>query len=136
MACTQFEDLLLDYEELAGATREEVDRHVAVCAECRAFVETLAGLDARLTSVYAGLNAPEGFRARVLARTPRRLSRLPEMLDFAGWAAVAGVAAALLWLAGDALQIEPLLLWAGGATAVTIPCAVWTALRSWAEMKG
>jgi predicted anti-sigma-YlaC factor YlaD len=136
MACTQFEDLLLDYEELAGAARAEVDSHVAVCAECRAFLETLAGLDARLTAMYAGVTAPARFRGRVLARTPRRLSRLPEMLDFAGWAAVAGVAAALLWLAGEALQVEPLLLWAGGAAAVTIPCAVWTALRSWAEMKG
>ncbi|MFN0167276.1 MAG: anti-sigma factor family protein [Bryobacteraceae bacterium] len=60
MACEEFEDRLIDYAELLAADREDVDAHLAGCAECRAYPETLTVLDSKLAFHYSGVESPAG----------------------------------------------------------------------------
>jgi hypothetical protein len=137
MPCASFEDLLLDYSELSEPERECVNLHISGCAECREYLEIMAQLDARLLELYAGVNLSQVFQKAVLSRVdgeaPRsRLSMLPEVLDFIGWA---GVIIVVVCLALPARH-----LWPGFntvvalCTAVALLAAVWAGVRSYADL--
>src|SRR5712691_400475 len=90
MACSEFEDLILDYfdDALSTEQRSRLDAHVAACAECRRFWSVQKALDIEL---------PAGFRQRVLSclQTEVETTRfvyLPEVLDVMGWLSVAAAA--------------------------------------------
>jgi hypothetical protein len=108
MPCAAFEDLLQSYDDLSAGDRRRADSHLAMCVDCREYVETLAGLDRELAGLYEGLQPrladDPGFAARVIARTgatqkplaqPRRPSAWPEVLDFCGWAAIVAIVSLL-----------------------------------------
>jgi predicted anti-sigma-YlaC factor YlaD len=113
MPCPSFEDLLLDYAELAPAERGAVDAHLAGCADCREYLETLAHLETGLSDLYAGAQVSPSFRNEVLSIVERP-SLLPEILDFIGWA---GIIAGLACLAPLLRHFHPEL------TSVALVCA-------------
>ena len=92
-ACHAFEDRLLDYGELAPPERQTVDAHVAGCAGCREYLQTLAEVDAAFSSQLRGIALdPQrlaGIRERIALDIPvGRVTKLPEWLDFAAACAV------------------------------------------------
>ncbi|HEY1756517.1 MAG TPA: zf-HC2 domain-containing protein [Bryobacteraceae bacterium] len=105
MPCAAFEDLVRGYDDLPAGERRNVDAHLAVCSDCRDYVETLAALDRELVSFYDGFHLRNGFAANVVSRArvyqpsayqpPRRPSAWPEVLDFCGWAAIVAIVALL-----------------------------------------
>lgn len=110
MPCDDFESWLQDYAELEGESRLATDAHLAVCPDCRSYLEALAEADAALSARFAARRAPVGFEQAVLRRMERQLPLrrppyLPEILDFVGWAAVVAIAAGLLYQLGPWLQI-------------------------------
>jgi len=124
MPCAAFEDLLQGYDELTARDRRRADSHLAVCADCREYIETLASLDRELAGFYEGIEPRAGFEARVLARAretqkplvqPRRPSAWPEVLDFCGWAAVVAIVSFLAVTAaahaGITLEFPPHTGW-------------------------
>lgn len=99
--CSEWEDLLLQYEELGPAERSRAGRHLALCPRCRAFLETLQDLDLDLTAALAEVEPTPAFRTRVLAHRPHAAVPLapwlPEALDGIGWFSLLALAAVLGW---------------------------------------
>ena len=91
MACPELDDLL------NGAAQG----HAELCENCRVLLEAWADADATLETAFAGLHAPPSVAAAARMTIDRQAalrapSFLPEILDFIGWAAVLGLAAALI----------------------------------------
>src|SRR2546428_8075036 len=106
MACAEFEDRLLDYDELESESLQVTDAHLAVCTDCSVFLQALKEVDASLVNLFAGCNVSPTFRASVIGRLKslrgsRRPSPIPEVLDFIGWAAVFAI---VVWLV---VQVSP-----------------------------
>jgi RNA polymerase sigma-70 factor (ECF subfamily) len=133
MPCPAFEDSLRQYDELTAAERHSTDAHLAVCRDCREYLETLADLDRELAALYQGrwprLREDPAFAAGVISRAaafmqPRRPSPWPEILDFCGWAAIMAMVALLGVMvaaqAGIALRFPP---YAGWYAAVAVAVA-------------
>jgi len=136
VACPEFEDLLLDYRELAADLRRAVDAHLAICGECRDFQEALAEVDGALAASFAAVEAPVALGPSVMGRIDagtslRRPSFVPEILDLAGGAAVLAVALVMLevFLAGLPLDIPT--YWVAGALFVA--SGLLFAYRSYAD---
>ena len=70
MACEEFENRLLDYQEnhLPAGERETVERHLAGCLECQAFVRQLQQLDAALLRAVKVPTLRADFSARLQQR--------------------------------------------------------------------
>jgi anti-sigma factor RsiW len=70
MACEEFENRLLDYQEnhLPAGERETVEKHLAGCAECQAFVRQLQQLDAALLHTVKVPTLRADFSARLHQR--------------------------------------------------------------------
>jgi predicted anti-sigma-YlaC factor YlaD len=123
LPCASFEDLLVDYTELAPAERCAVDAHLAGCADCREYLETMAHLETGLSGLYAGAQVSPTFRHDVLSIFERP-SLLPEILDFIGWA---GIIAALICLVPLLPHFQP------GLKSVALACAAGAILAAiWA----
>ena len=108
MPCKSFEDLLIDYAEIPASGRECVDAHLAGCAACGEYLETLLSLDAGLGQLFAGAQVSPAFRTRVLSQVCvagqlAKPSFLPEILDFIGWI---GVIAAAVCLAALLMPLQ------------------------------
>jgi len=102
MACQEFEDRLIDYADIEGAARTCVDQHLAECAGCREFLEALHVVDTELTARFSGREASAAFAAAVRQRvereaSARRLSFVPEILDFVGWGAIVALLGLMAW---------------------------------------
>ena len=91
MPCDRFEDLLTGFSELSAEEREPADAHLAACADCREYLETLAALDRNLTTLYRGVQPTRPFNPASVLEP----SALPEILDFCGWAAVLAIVVVL-----------------------------------------
>jgi anti-sigma factor RsiW len=101
MPCPDFEERLLEYDELTAGGQDAVDAHLAGCGDCRAFFSVLHDMDTALTAAFADRHVSPVFADRVSQKLraqapPRRPSMIPEVLDATGWA---GVVAIVLWLA-------------------------------------
>jgi hypothetical protein len=90
MACDKWKERLVAglYDELPGAERELLDRHLESCSECRAEMEELAG--ARESLRLAEPSVPYAPRVVVLDRPGRR--------SLSWWNFAAGFACATLLL--------------------------------------
>jgi anti-sigma factor RsiW len=119
MPCPAFEEILQGYEELTAFERRRADSHLAVCADCREYVETLTELDRELTGLYAGLQPHPEFAAEAVSRAraskpplrePRRLSAWPEVLDFCGWVAIAAIVSLLTVMVAAQSGVTPVFL--------------------------
>jgi hypothetical protein len=128
MPCAVWDDLLLDYSELATGERQAADAHLADCADCREYLETMGRLETGLVELYSGAHVSPAFRSEVLSSLNAGIgleqpSVLPEVLDFIGWA---GIIAAFVCLAPNfqpGLTSVALL-----GAAVAIFAAIWTGL--------
>ena len=90
MSCPEFEVLL----------REGRSGHAAQCERCTALLDALADVDSSLEAAYAGVSAPRTLaaaaRSRILEQQAlRKLSLVPEILDFIGWAAILALVAVI-----------------------------------------
>ena len=138
MACAEFEDLLLDYDELNSEELQAANGHVAECADCRAFLETLKELDVSLTNLFAGSNVSPTFGQSVIGRLQSRPenprpSFVPEVLDFIGWAAVFAIIGWLVVQVSPPIQVGGYFPWvAGVAFFVT---GLFFGLRAHADLK-
>jgi anti-sigma factor RsiW len=113
-ACPDFEDRLLDYADLTGSDRLDVDAHLAACPACREYLSALREIDAALTSRVAGIRLdPQQYRnvAQLTRAIPvARLSRLPEWLDFVAACAVCAFGYGMLWQSGIVAYLADVLL--------------------------
>ena len=137
MPCVAFEDRLLDYADLRASEREAVDTHTLHCADCREYLATLADLDTQLTHLLGESRHSLDLAARALvrARAPRPTA-IPELLDFVGWSAVAGILSALAWRWRTPVTLpDAVLFYAPYAAAlVAIVAGLWIGFRSWVEL--
>ena len=113
-ACPDFEDRLLDYADLSGGERLDVDAHLAACPDCREYLLTLREMDDALRSRVAAIRLDPG-QYRNVARFARaipvaRISGLPEYLDFVAACAVCAFGYGLLWESGVAAYLAEVLL--------------------------
>jgi hypothetical protein len=137
MPCADFEELLLTYRELDGVNLMRADAHVASCAGCRGFLKGLDELDEALTGALSQTAVSPFFRESVLKRIQpvvpiQKPSWIPEVLDFAGWAAVLAIAACLL----HGIVSSRLGSYSGWALAMTfVLVGLWFGLRSHAHLK-
>jgi anti-sigma factor RsiW len=134
MPCTEFEELLADYETLGATERARVDAHLARCEACRGWREAFAEADAALRATYAGVRAPATLAASVQQRIPHpaagagrraHVSVVPEILDFIAWTGVlcACGLVAYFWLPRDAAFSQAALF----AVSGILLCAVLSA---------
>ena len=138
MPCASFEDLIADYPELAAAERADVDSHVAACAGCREYLETIRELDAGLEKLYSGAQVSPALQRAVFSRMGAEArmgkpSPLPEVLDFIGYAGIIG---AIAWLAPLLPDFQPVfhptvVL----SAAIAGGSAVWAGLRCYSDLK-
>jgi predicted anti-sigma-YlaC factor YlaD len=146
MACPEFEYRLIEYAALEGEARACVDTHLAECAGCREFLEALRVVDAELTAQFGGREVSAAFAPAVRRRverdaSARRLSFVPEVLDFVGWGAIVALLGLMAWWVlpvipafksnQAALSLNAALA-AGGAFVLV---AVFIGLRSLADLK-
>ncbi len=108
MPCAEFEDRLLDYENLREEERRAVEAHLRGCEDCCTFLDALSSVDAALARGLGELEVSPGFRRAALDRAWREVplrkpSFVPEILDFVGWAAVVAIVVDLLY------RVKPLL---------------------------
>jgi anti-sigma factor RsiW len=103
MNCREFEDAIFEYCEAAAAPAEvaRVEAHLAVCGECRAFLETQRALDLQLERALAGPVLSPAFGPRLAARIAEqrrapRFRRLPRVLDWIGYLSLALVSGQLI----------------------------------------
>ena len=91
MSCPDLETLL----------QEGRSGHAARCETCAALLDALADVDSALESAFAGVSAPPSLAAAACLRiaeerSRRRLSLVPEILDFIGWAAILALVAVVV----------------------------------------
>jgi anti-sigma factor RsiW len=146
MACPEFEYRLIEYADIEGEARACVDSHLAECASCREFLEALRVVDTELTARFSGREVSAAFTSAVRRRVEReaaarRLSFVPELLDFVGWGAIVALLGLMAWWIlpfmpafnpnQAALSLTAALA-AGGAFLLV---AVFIGLRSLADLK-
>jgi predicted anti-sigma-YlaC factor YlaD len=110
MPCMVWGDLLLDYSELPADERQAADAHLAGCADCREYLETMAHLETGLVELYSGTKVSPAFRSEVRACLNAGIgleqpSVLPEVLDFIGWAGIIAAIVCLAWLLPHQLSV-------------------------------
>jgi hypothetical protein len=131
--CPEFEERILEYNELPPAARAVVDGHFASCDSCLEFSRALSDVDGELERAFVDVRLGS-IGAAVLRKTqtpPEPPSWLPEVLDFAGWTSVAAVSLALIT---RLLPIQEPALWLA-LGAVVAGGSGWFGLRNWRELK-
>lgn len=80
MSCEEIESRILDYNEnqVSPAQREEVEAHLAGCADCRMFTRQLRQLDATLSAGVKVPALPADFDRRLQARIQAAPTALSE----------------------------------------------------------
>lgn len=103
MACTEFEDLILDYCDGAASPADSalLESHIAACTACRAYLAEQQELDLRLAKSLPQPELSANFRPLLDARidTERRAPRfewLPRLLDGIGYVSLSAVGGYLL----------------------------------------
>jgi hypothetical protein len=88
----------------------------------------LRRVDEELDAMFAGVAAPPHFAPALLRRVREpRVTRLPEILDSIGWAAVLAIIFVVL------LRLAPgvdSLYWIWGVASAIVPPAFWFGFRS------
>jgi len=146
MACPEFEDRLIDYADIEGEARACVDTHLAECAGCRQFLEALLVVDTELTARFSGREASAALAVTVRRRvdreaSARRLSFVPEILDFVGWGAIVALLGLMAWWVVPfipALNSNPTVLSLNTAVAASgafLLVALFIGLRSLADLR-
>jgi predicted anti-sigma-YlaC factor YlaD len=126
MKCEDWQEVMLDREQLDPAEEEVLSQHLASCAGCRAWANALAETDALLASQLPAQLDSAALHPRITRALRRERSWMigaPEMLEALGWNALAVLLMAglllgsnwegwRLWLAA-AVTLSGSLAWAG-----------------------
>jgi anti-sigma factor RsiW len=129
MRCDEFEDLALEALDgaLSAEAREPLDRHAALCARCRQFLETQRKMDQALEASLAAPALSDAFERRLRARLAREQSRW-RWLDAANRIGTASVAlAGVCWGLANLSALPPETLVAA-MFAVTFSAGSWMLL--------
>ena len=146
MACPEFEYRLIEYADIEGEARACVDAHLAECPGCREFLDALRVVDIQLTARFVEREVSAAFAPAVRQQverytSARRLSFVPEVLDFVGWGAIVALLGLMAWWvlphipafnANQATLSLNAALAAGGAFLLV---ALFIGLRSLADLK-
>ena len=104
MTCENWQDFILDREQLNDAQRQELDQHLSICANCKVWAMALAGVDAQAIALFQAEVNPVACQERVLRTVARQrrqkwISAVPDLLDAIGWSAVGvlGIIGFLVW---------------------------------------
>ena len=102
MKCEDWQELILEREQLQPAEQAELDQHLSSCTGCRLWAKALAEIEATLTEQLRAELNPSLLRPRILRAVGRERSwidGMPELLDALGWSAlgVLAMAGLLLW---------------------------------------
>ncbi len=146
MPCAEFQDLLIEYAELAGDARARVDAHLAQCTGCGEFLEAFGAVDEGLGAEIArrrevSVEFASAVRTRVRREASvRRPSLIPELLDFTGWGAIVALIGLLAWWVSPLipLSIAKAALSANAALAAGtafLLAAFWIGIRCFADLK-
>jgi hypothetical protein len=118
MTCAEFESFILDQIDgrLSPDMLALVQNHLAVCHNCRAFLDASTEVDRSMTHLASRSALSPGFTADVLAKLARhpRFVSLEAIGDFAGLAGLAASGAFCVW------HLLPHLSAAGGWVAATV----------------
>jgi len=135
MACSECEDLLLDYDELPSTQRAALDAHLSGCEGCRAYLQFLADIDGSLTREFSGEALSADFASHVReqsAKIPvvKEPSWVPAALDLVGAVAASGIVLFLVfWFEGGS-QVGTAAFVAVGMLFVTLSAAfAWRTLN-------
>jgi hypothetical protein len=101
-ACRRLRDLLED-STAARALSDELQKHLAGCAECQTFADEMLMSRAILRDVPVAAAPGPWFAPRVMAAIAARESELRQSLE--AWAAVPRFAARLTWISAVALLL-------------------------------
>lgn len=129
MRCDEFEDLALEALDgaLSAEAREPLDRHAALCARCRDFLETQRKLDLALGAAIAAPALSGAFEPRLRARLAREQNRW-RWLDAANRIGTASVAlAGVCWGLANLSALPPETM-ASAMFAVTFATGSWMLL--------
>ena|SRR5437762_5658426 len=145
MPCAEFADMLLEYAGLSPGELARLDTHVAGCSGCRELLQALRAVDAELTAEFAGRRVSLDFKNAVRQRVRRQAatpgpSRIPELLDSLGWAAIVALIGLIVWWAAPLVPVPQMnlpvtfnVVWVAAFLFVFI--GVFVALRSFAQLK-
>jgi anti-sigma factor RsiW len=145
MPCAEFADLLLEYAGLSPDKRARIDSHVAGCGACRELLQALDAVDAELTAEFAGHAVSADFETAVRRRVRSQAalpgpSRVPELLDSLGWAAIVTLIGLIVWWAAPLLSVPQKnlavtfnMVWIAASAFLFI--SVLVGLRSFAQLK-
>ena len=120
MKCEDWQEMILEREQLGPGKQRELAEHLSNCGSCRVWEKTLTEIEATLTAqLRAELNpsllGPRIWRA--VARERRWMNGVPELLDALGWSAlgIMAISGLLLWTNWRG-WIDNHLLWVGAGT--------------------
>jgi anti-sigma factor RsiW len=145
MPCAEFVDMLPEYAGLSPDERARIDSHVAGCGACRELLQALQTVDAELTAEFSGYTVSTDFEAAVRRRVRREAappapSRIPELLDSLGWAAIVTLIGLIVWWAAPLLIVPQKnlavtfnMVWIAASAFLFI--SVFVGLRSLAQLK-
>ena len=145
MPCAEFSDSLLEYASLSRDERARADTHVAGCGGCRELLQALRAVDAELTAKYGGHEVSADFAPAVRRRlrseaAPPGPSRVPELLDSLGWAAIAALIGSIVWWTARVVPLPEVklavtidMVWVAAAAFLCI--SFFVGLRSFTQLK-
>lgn len=120
MRCEDWQEMILEREQLEPGKHRQLAEHLSICASCRVWEKALTEIEATLAAqLRAELNPSLlGTRiSRAVARERRWVNGVPELLDALGWSAlgIMAIAGMLLWTNWRGWIISH-LLWVGAGT--------------------
>lgn len=135
MKCADWQELILDREQLEPDELRELGKHLSGCDGCRVWAKALTEIEADLTAhLRAQLNGSvlSGRILRAVARERSWMNGVPELLDTLGWNALAVLALAGLFLWSDWRGWIGNHLWSVGAGTLA-GSLVWAGWALWKD---
>jgi|ERR1035438_6412374 predicted anti-sigma-YlaC factor YlaD len=135
MKCEDWQEMILEREQLEVGKQRELAEHLSNCGGCRVWVKALTEIEARLTvQLRAELNPSVlGPRiSRAVARERRWMNGVPELLDALGWSAlgIVAISGLLLWTNWMGWISNHLLLVGAGTLAASL---AWAGRVLWSD---
>ena len=120
MKCEDWQELILEREQLEPDQQRELGQHLSSCDGCRFWAKALTETETTLTAQLRAELNPSALGPRIsraVARERRWMNGVPELLDTLGWSAlwILAMAGLLLWTNWRG-WIGNHLFWAGAGT--------------------
>jgi predicted anti-sigma-YlaC factor YlaD len=125
MRCEDWQELILDREQLEAVMQKELGQHLASCEGCHQWALALMEVDSTLTASLQAELGPSTLRSRIkraVRRERRWVKGMPEVLDALGWSTLAILVMGGLFLGSNA-RGEHLWVAGAGALVLSLACA-------------